>query len=128
MEIKSSKIFTTKNAVICSSIVVFSTGVHGSDVSGTVASSSVILILMSVLLVITFYMPAMVKSIMSKASLSLFIPLVVLSILKAGFSVDAEPMWTVLCIGVLTTLFFQIVADTVQVLPGLRTVLSYSSS
>ena len=62
---------------------------------------------------------------MSQASITLCVPLVALSVIRPVMGDAVEPMWSVLCIGVMTTLFIQIVADTRIVVPQVKAVLSY---
>ncbi|MVC22254.1 hypothetical protein D6V10_07335 [Vibrio cholerae] len=66
--------------------------------------------------------PLFVKEWSSKASVTLAVPLVVLSVLKAFIAYAVEPMWSVIAFSIFISLSVQIIADIRIVTPQLREV------
>ncbi|EPR7484052.1 TPA: hypothetical protein ACGSTL_001359 [Vibrio parahaemolyticus] len=129
MKTKPANFINSKKLVLTASIASFASGVDGSSFTDAIffanTSSVVFLGLLMALTGLSLYKPEKVKGVMSQASVTLCVPLVVLSVIRPVMGDAVEPMWSVLCIGVMTTLFFQIVADTRIVLPQVKAVLSY---
>ncbi|MDF4421592.1 hypothetical protein [Vibrio parahaemolyticus] len=129
MKSKPANFINSKKLVLTASIASFASGVEGSNLTEAIffvnTSSVVFLVLMIALTGLSLYQPEKVKGVMSLASVTLCVPLVVLSVIRPVMGDAVEPMWSVLCIGVMTTLFIQIVADTRLVLPQVKAVLSY---
>ena len=73
---------------------------------------------------VALLMPEVVKVIASQASITLCVPLVVLSVLRPYLGDAVEPMWSILCVSLILSLATQVVADLRIIAPQVRAVFS----
>ncbi|HBC3404761.1 TPA: hypothetical protein KDZ97_005015 [Vibrio parahaemolyticus] len=116
---------SAKKLILVSAVACVISAADGSDFTNVfeanVKTLSFLVIVMG-LSALALIKPQFVKEWCSKASVTLAVPLVVLSVLKVFIAYAVEPMWSVIAVCIFISLSVQIIADIRIVTPQLREV------
>ncbi|HHY0525275.1 TPA: hypothetical protein ACVU4L_001930 [Vibrio parahaemolyticus] len=116
---------SAKKLILVSAVACVISAADGSEFANVfeanVKTISFLVIVMG-LGALAFIKPQFVKEWGSKASVTLAVPLVVLSVLKVFIAYAVEPMWSVIAVCIFISLSVQIIADIRIVTPQLREV------
>lgn len=127
MKNETAKAIKSRKLVLAAAIVSLLTAYDEASLTAELhASLNVVFFLALVMAASTvaLLMPEVVKVIASQASITMSVPLVVLSALRPYLGDAVEPMWSILCASLILSLATQVVADLRIIAPQVRAVFS----